>query len=132
VAQSGLLAQQDSRTPALTVLLSVLVSLLGTVVLVAGLGWGLAGAAITTTITQYVGAAALLYALSIRGKVRAPTVNDDDEAAVAAATGTAIEGGGRRKRRWADVARCPPRSCACAWRRRSPTCSPSCSPPWPR
>ena len=70
VAQSGLLAQQDSLTPAITVAVSVLVSLVGSVVFVAGLGWGLAGAAITTVACQYVGAIALLFALSKRGKVR--------------------------------------------------------------
>ncbi|KAG2450191.1 hypothetical protein HYH02_000293 [Chlamydomonas schloesseri] len=70
VAQSGLLAQQDSLTPAITVAVSVLVSLVGSVVFVAGLGWGLAGAAITTVACQYVGAAALLFALSKRGKLR--------------------------------------------------------------
>ncbi|GFR41089.1 hypothetical protein Agub_g1730, partial [Astrephomene gubernaculifera] len=70
VAQSGLLAQQDSTTPAITVAASVLLSLLGSVVFVAGLGWGLAGAAGTTVVCQYVGAGALLYALSVRGKLR--------------------------------------------------------------
>ncbi|KXZ56871.1 hypothetical protein GPECTOR_1g786 [Gonium pectorale] len=70
VAQSGLLAQQDSATPALTVGASVLVSLIGSVLFVAGLGWGLAGAALTTVACQYVGAGALLYALSVRGKLR--------------------------------------------------------------
>ncbi|PNW85246.1 hypothetical protein CHLRE_03g177750v5 [Chlamydomonas reinhardtii] len=70
VAQSGLLAQQDSLTPAITVAVSVLVSLVGSVVFVAGLGWGLAGAAITTVACQYVGAIALLFALSKRGKLR--------------------------------------------------------------
>jgi Na+-driven multidrug efflux pump len=71
VAQSGLLAQQDSLTPALTVAVTVALSLLGSVVFVAGLGWGLAGAAATTVACQYVGAIALLYSLSVRGKVGA-------------------------------------------------------------
>ncbi|GIL73237.1 hypothetical protein Vretimale_4844 [Volvox reticuliferus] len=70
VAQSGLLAQQDSLTPALTVAVAVALSLLGSVVFVAGLGWGLVGAAMTTVVCQYAGAVALLYGLSVRGKLR--------------------------------------------------------------
>ncbi|GLC44353.1 hypothetical protein PLESTB_000478600 [Pleodorina starrii] len=70
VAQSGLLAQQDSVTPALTVAVAVGLSLAGSVLFVAGLGWGLVGAALTTVACQYVGAAALLYGLSVRGKLR--------------------------------------------------------------
>ncbi len=46
------------------------VSLAGSLLFVAVLGWGLAGAALTTVATQYVGALALLYALSVKGKVR--------------------------------------------------------------
>lgn len=52
VAQAGLLAQQDSGAPARSVLLAVAVSLLGNVVAVAWLGWGLAGAAATTVAAQ--------------------------------------------------------------------------------
>ncbi len=70
VAQSGLLAQQDSATPAATVILAALVSLAGSVVFVAGLGWGLVGAAATTVATQWAGMAFLLYALSVRGRLR--------------------------------------------------------------
>lgn len=63
VCQSGLLAQKDSVTPMISVLLASAVSLLGNLVFVAGLGWGLAGAAMTTVATQWVGAGILLWAL---------------------------------------------------------------------
>lgn len=69
VAQSGLLAQRDSVTPLLTTIISTLVSLAGNVVFVAYLGWGLTGAAMTTVVTQYVGAAALIWALNHVGEV---------------------------------------------------------------
>ena len=51
---AGLLAQQDSITPSLSVVLSVLISLLGNVVFVAWLHFGLMGAGWTTVITQWV------------------------------------------------------------------------------
>eukprot|EP00879_Flechtneria_rotunda_P031708 GHRR01034662.1.p1 GENE.GHRR01034662.1~~GHRR01034662.1.p1 ORF type:complete len:291 (+),score=73.47 GHRR01034662.1:577-1449(+) len=60
VCQAGLLAQQDSNTPALTVLLSVSVNILCNLVAVAWLQLGLQGAAATTVATQVVGACALL------------------------------------------------------------------------
>ncbi|KAL6758381.1 hypothetical protein V8C86DRAFT_2598176 [Haematococcus lacustris] len=63
VAQSGLLAQHDSLTPCISVLLAAAVSLAGNVVFVAGQGWGLTGAAVTTVATQYVAAGALMWSL---------------------------------------------------------------------
>jgi Na+-driven multidrug efflux pump len=49
---TGLLAQQDSVTPSLSVALSVFISILGNLVFVLGLGYGLIGAGITTVATQ--------------------------------------------------------------------------------
>lgn len=60
VLQSGLLAQQDSTSPALVTVGSVLLSVLGNLVAVAWLGMGLTGAAATTVLTQLAGAGALL------------------------------------------------------------------------
>ncbi|GFH17974.1 multidrug and toxic compound extrusion protein [Haematococcus lacustris] len=59
----GLLAQHDSLTPCISVLLAAAVSLAGNVVFVAGQGWGLTGAAVTTVATQYVAAGALMWSL---------------------------------------------------------------------
>lgn len=52
VAQAGLLAQQDSKTPSLSVAIMVLISILGNLVFVLGLGYGLIGAGVTTVATQ--------------------------------------------------------------------------------
>lgn len=60
----GLLAQQDSLTPCISVMLAVAVSLIANLIFVAWLGWGLRGAAMTTVATQYVGAGALLWAVT--------------------------------------------------------------------
>lgn len=72
VSQSAMLACQDSLTPCLAVLLSVAVSLVLNIVCVAGLGWGLPGAAAITVATQYVGAGALLWALTRDGSQLKP------------------------------------------------------------
>jgi Na+-driven multidrug efflux pump len=68
--QASLIAQRDSFTPFLSVLLSTSVNFLGNIIFVAWLGMGLAGAAWTTVATQYVGASALALALMFRSKVR--------------------------------------------------------------
>jgi Na+-driven multidrug efflux pump len=47
-----MMAQQDSLMPCLAVVLMVVASLLANVVFVAGLGLGIHGAAVTTTVTQ--------------------------------------------------------------------------------
>ncbi|KAF6253478.1 mate-domain-containing protein [Scenedesmus sp. NREL 46B-D3] len=60
VCQGGQLAQQDSRTPALAVALSVAVNVCSNLVAVAWLGLGLQGAATTTVTTQVLGCAVLL------------------------------------------------------------------------
>lgn len=52
------------------VLCAVTVSAIGNVVFVAWLGWGLVGAAVTTVATQYVCAAAMLFALRRAHQVR--------------------------------------------------------------
>ncbi|KAG7672119.1 putative Protein DETOXIFICATION 46, chloroplastic [Nannochloris sp. 'desiccata'] len=71
VAQAGLLGQRDSKTPLKIVLLSIFVSLLGDVVLIGGLGMGVAGAAWTTLAAQYLSAVMLLRALQ-NSKVKPP------------------------------------------------------------
>lgn len=83
VCQSGLLVQRDSVTPMLTVLLMSAVSGLLNVIFVAGMGAGVAGAALTTVATQYVGLAALLVAINrkkggaaIRAAPRVPRLLD--------------------------------------------------------
>jgi Na+-driven multidrug efflux pump len=70
--QASLIAQRDSFTPFLSVLLSTSVNFLGNVIFVAWLGMGLAGAAWTTVATQYVGASALALAVMFRSKVWRP------------------------------------------------------------
>jgi hypothetical protein len=72
ISQAALIAQRDSLTPFLSVLLSTSVNLAGNLVFVAALGYGLEGAAGTTVATQYVGAAALASALMLRAQVRPP------------------------------------------------------------
>lgn len=69
------------------------VSLAGSVLFVAVLGWGLVGAALTTVATQYVGALALLYALSVKGKVRG-------KAGAGAGPAWSRYGSARRHRTW--------------------------------
>lgn len=49
---AGLLAQQDSVTPSLSVAISVMISIVGNLVFVLGLGYGLHGAGTTTVATQ--------------------------------------------------------------------------------
>ncbi len=71
VAQAGLLGQRDSKTPLKIVLLSIFISLLGDVVLIGGLGMGVAGAAWTTLAAQFLSATMLLQALQ-KSKVKPP------------------------------------------------------------
>jgi len=59
VSQAAMLAQRDSATPACAVALGVAVNVAGNLVAVAWLKMGLAGAAVTTVLTQAAGAAAL-------------------------------------------------------------------------
>lgn len=79
VAQAGLLGQRDSRTPFKIVLLSIAISLLGDMWLVGGMGLGVAGAAATTLIAQYVSAVLLLRALCqsrVRPYIKLPSWED--------------------------------------------------------
>ena len=64
IAQSGLLAQRDSRTPFKIVILSILLSFVGDVWLIGGRGMGVAGAAWSTLAAQYLSATLLLRALT--------------------------------------------------------------------
>lgn len=70
VVQAGLLAQQDSTTPAVTVLVSVVVNVIANVIAIGWLGLGLFGAAITTVLTQLVGTAVLLYVAYTRSELQ--------------------------------------------------------------
>eukprot|EP00878_Enallax_costatus_P014068 GHUV01014712.1.p1 GENE.GHUV01014712.1~~GHUV01014712.1.p1 ORF type:complete len:349 (+),score=62.81 GHUV01014712.1:1274-2320(+) len=60
VCQAGLLAQQNSRLPALAVMLAVAVNITSNIIAVGWLGLGLQGAAATTVATQVVGASVLV------------------------------------------------------------------------
>ena len=71
VAQSGLLGQRDSKTPFKITVISIMLSLLGDLWLIGGLGMGVAGAAWTTAAAQYLSAGLLLVALR-RSKVVPP------------------------------------------------------------
>jgi Na+-driven multidrug efflux pump len=63
VAQAGLLAQRDSLSPFRVVLATSLFSLLGDWLLIGRCGMGVAGAAWTTILAQYMSAGLLLHAL---------------------------------------------------------------------
>ena len=69
VCQSALLAQQDSVVPSAAGFMATLIAVLGHVLLVGKLAWGLTGAALATTLGNLAGAAALVYGLSRWGKV---------------------------------------------------------------
>lgn len=69
VAQAGLLAQRDSLSPFRVVLATSATSLAGDLLFIGRLGLGVAGAAWTTVLAQYLGAVLLLHALS-RSAVR--------------------------------------------------------------
>ena len=71
VAQAGLLGQRDSKTPFKIVLISILVSIVGDVWLIGGMGWGVQGAAGTTVAAQFLSALLLLHALQ-RSRVPPP------------------------------------------------------------
>eukprot|EP00884_Botryococcus_braunii_P015819 jgi/Botrbrau1/2920/Bobra.0036s0053.2 len=70
VAQAGLLAQKDSRTPLLCMMLQCLANVVGDIFLVKVYGMGLPGAAWATVAAQVLGAAALLMALYLPGRVK--------------------------------------------------------------
>ena len=76
MAQAGLLAQRDSLSPFRVVLATSAVSLAGDLLFIGRLGWGVAGAAWTTLLAQYLGAALLLGALArsaVRPRLRVPS-----------------------------------------------------------
>lgn len=70
-AQAGLLAQRDSVTPLLAVLLQLVANIAGDYYLVAVLKQGVAGAAWATVASQYLGVACLLLALQLTAKAGA-------------------------------------------------------------
>lgn len=59
VLQSALLGAKDSVTPLVAVLASTITNILGDSLLVVGLKWGTAGAAIATTMAQWAGTIAM-------------------------------------------------------------------------
>ena len=71
VAQAFFLAALDARTPLAAAALAGLLNLAGDALLVCGLGWGIAGAALATVAAQAAAAAYLL--LSLRKPLRAGT-----------------------------------------------------------
>lgn len=70
VAQSCLLAQRDSRSPAEAVLLQVAVNAALDVYLIVSFGAGVVGAAWATVAAQYLGMALLLWRLRRTGRVK--------------------------------------------------------------
>ena len=68
-AQSGLLAQRDSLTPLLCVAAQCALNVTGDVVLIGRCGWGLAGAAWATALSQWAAVAGLLLALADQKQV---------------------------------------------------------------
>eukprot|EP00892_Ulva_mutabilis_P003019 jgi/Ulvmu1/12718/UM095_0022.1 len=70
VAQSCLLAQRDSRSPAAAVLLQVIVNAGLDVFLIVQAGAGVVGAAWATVAAQYLGMALLLWRVQATGRVR--------------------------------------------------------------
>lgn len=70
VTQSCLLAQRDSKSPAYSVLLQVLVNAAGDVLLITQLGMGVVGAAWATVAAQYLGMLLLLNRLANSGRVQ--------------------------------------------------------------
>eukprot|EP00928_Gymnodinium_smaydae_P053423 TRINITY_DN37414_c0_g1_i1.p1 TRINITY_DN37414_c0_g1~~TRINITY_DN37414_c0_g1_i1.p1 ORF type:complete len:514 (-),score=75.86 TRINITY_DN37414_c0_g1_i1:426-1937(-) len=81
VAQSALLAQRESWTPAIAVLTAATVNALGDIFLVVGLDMGVAGAAWATVVGEYFAAGLLLACLPRNGrlplKVRMPRRRKD-------------------------------------------------------
>ncbi|GAB4822804.1 hypothetical protein N2152v2_009850 [Parachlorella kessleri] len=71
VAQAGLLGQRDSLSPFRAVVVTSTVSLVGDLVFIGPAGMGLAGAAWTTVLSQYLGVLLLLRAVQ---RSRAPVV----------------------------------------------------------
>jgi Na+-driven multidrug efflux pump len=70
VVQAALMAQHDSKSPAIIVAASAVFSLVCDVVLIAGCGWGLTGAALATVAAQYISLAACLYVCYQPGSLR--------------------------------------------------------------
>jgi len=76
VAQAGLLAQRDSLSPFRVVLATSAASLAGDLLFIGRMGLGVAGAAWTTVLAQYLGALLLLRALrrsAVRPRLLVPS-----------------------------------------------------------
>ena len=78
VAQAFFLAALDAKTPLAAAALAGMLNLFGDVILVCGLGWGIAGAALATVAAQAAAAAYLL--VSLRRPLRAGTAGPPPDA----------------------------------------------------
>lgn len=78
VAQAFFLAALDAKTPLAAAALAGLLNLAGDVLLVCGLGWGIAGAALATVAAQAAAAAYLL--ISLKKPLRAGTAGPPPDA----------------------------------------------------
>lgn len=80
VAQAGLLAQKDSRTPFMVVVVSAIVNVVGDWLLITQYNMGIAGAAWATVASQVTAAVALLWTLHrfspIKLQMRIPSLDD--------------------------------------------------------
>ncbi len=68
--QAALIAQKDAVRPLLGVLAACVLNMVGDVVLITQLGWGLVGAAVATLASQTLHAIVLVYLLKDQGEVR--------------------------------------------------------------
>eukprot|EP00891_Asterochloris_glomerata_P002016 jgi/Astpho2/2016/e_gw1.00038.121.1_t len=70
VAQSGLLAQKDSLTPLIWVVVQTILNIVGDVLLIKVWKGGLPGAAWATLLSQLAGTAGLVWMMGSKGKIR--------------------------------------------------------------
>ena len=70
--QGALLAQKDTASPAIAIGSACLVNTVLDIILIGGMGFGVAGAAWATLFAQLMECAATVWALFKRGKVRRP------------------------------------------------------------
>jgi hypothetical protein len=92
--QAALMAQGDSRSPAVIVTLSALFNLVADVLFIAVYGWGLAGAAIATVLTQYLSFGALLWVCYQPGRLRPAWPQETPDDASRSPVGTRSGAGG--------------------------------------
>eukprot|EP00798_Chlamydomonas_sp_ICE-L_P029812 gene29812-7449_t len=90
VTQAAMLAQQDAVVPGFVISTATALSIAGHFILVKGMGWGLMGAAYSTTTANIVGALALLIASEMRGKLK-PRVQVPTKEDIASMTSTVAD-----------------------------------------